>query len=265
MLTVSSYSTRTSPVLRGKWVLDNLLAAPPPDPPAGVPRLDESTVGVDRVAAPADGGPSHERDLRGLPRRGWTRWASASRTSTPSAPGGRRTASSRSTPPARCPTAGRSTGPAELKAVLRQDDATRSRAALTEKLLTYALGRGLERYDRRHGQGHRAARGRERLPLLGPGAGDRRRAFRSRCGEETEDAHDSDHRASTSPRRTFLRGVGRHAGPAPARRHAPGLRRPRPRRRRRCAWPSSTCPNGIIMPDWTPAGRRARTSSSRAS
>ena len=48
VLTVSSYSTRTSPVLRGKWVLENLLAAPPPDPPAGVPRLDESTVGVDR-------------------------------------------------------------------------------------------------------------------------------------------------------------------------------------------------------------------------
>ena len=46
VLTVSSYSTRTSPVLRGKWVLENLLAAPPPDPPAGVPRLDEATVGV---------------------------------------------------------------------------------------------------------------------------------------------------------------------------------------------------------------------------
>ena len=38
-LTITSYSTRTSPVLRGKWVLENLLAAPPPPPPANVPAL----------------------------------------------------------------------------------------------------------------------------------------------------------------------------------------------------------------------------------
>ena len=42
VLTVSSYATRTSPVLRGKWVLDNLLNAPPPDPPPDVPNLDEA-------------------------------------------------------------------------------------------------------------------------------------------------------------------------------------------------------------------------------
>src|SRR5204863_825890 len=39
ILTITSYSTRTSPVLRGKWVLENLLAAPPPPPPANVPAL----------------------------------------------------------------------------------------------------------------------------------------------------------------------------------------------------------------------------------
>src|SRR5207244_3586495 len=38
VLTVSSYATRTSPVPRGKWILENVLAAPPPDPPAGPPR-----------------------------------------------------------------------------------------------------------------------------------------------------------------------------------------------------------------------------------
>jgi hypothetical protein len=42
VLTVSSYSTRTSPVLRGKWILENLLNAPPPAPPPGVPPLDDS-------------------------------------------------------------------------------------------------------------------------------------------------------------------------------------------------------------------------------
>ena len=42
VLTVSSYSTRTSPVLRGKWILENLLNAPPPAPPPGVPPLDDT-------------------------------------------------------------------------------------------------------------------------------------------------------------------------------------------------------------------------------
>jgi hypothetical protein len=40
ILTLTSYPTRTSPVLRGKYVLENLLAAPPPPPPANVPALD---------------------------------------------------------------------------------------------------------------------------------------------------------------------------------------------------------------------------------
>jgi mono/diheme cytochrome c family protein len=39
ILTITSYATRTSPVLRGKWVLENLLAAPPPPPPPDVPAL----------------------------------------------------------------------------------------------------------------------------------------------------------------------------------------------------------------------------------
>jgi hypothetical protein len=45
VLTVSSYPNRTSPVLRGKWILENLLNAPPPPPPPNVPSLDEQTVG----------------------------------------------------------------------------------------------------------------------------------------------------------------------------------------------------------------------------
>ena len=39
VLAVTSYSTRTSPVLRGKWVLENLLSSPPPPPPPDVPSL----------------------------------------------------------------------------------------------------------------------------------------------------------------------------------------------------------------------------------
>ena len=41
ILTVTSYDNRTSVVLRGKWILENLLAAPPPPPPPNVPSLDE--------------------------------------------------------------------------------------------------------------------------------------------------------------------------------------------------------------------------------
>jgi hypothetical protein len=41
VLMVSSHTDRTSPVVRGKWVLENVLGTPPPAPPANVPKLDE--------------------------------------------------------------------------------------------------------------------------------------------------------------------------------------------------------------------------------
>lgn len=44
VLTVTSYATRTSPVIRGKWVLENILGTPPPPPPADVPTLKDNTV-----------------------------------------------------------------------------------------------------------------------------------------------------------------------------------------------------------------------------
>ncbi len=40
---VTSYPNRTSPVLRGKWLLENILGMPPPDPPADVPALEETS------------------------------------------------------------------------------------------------------------------------------------------------------------------------------------------------------------------------------
>jgi len=42
VLSVTSYSTRTAPTIRGKWLLENVLAAPPPAPPPNVPALDET-------------------------------------------------------------------------------------------------------------------------------------------------------------------------------------------------------------------------------
>ncbi len=49
ILMVTSHTDRTSPVVRGKWVLDNLLGAPPPAPPANVPPLNESAQRQGRV------------------------------------------------------------------------------------------------------------------------------------------------------------------------------------------------------------------------
>ena len=56
ILTVTSYANRTSPVLRGHWVMKNILGAPPPPPPADVPALEDNTVDAtlpvrDRLAA----------------------------------------------------------------------------------------------------------------------------------------------------------------------------------------------------------------------
>ena len=48
VLLVTSHATTTSPVLRGKWVLENLLGSPPPPPPPDVPALREDEPGAPR-------------------------------------------------------------------------------------------------------------------------------------------------------------------------------------------------------------------------
>ena len=147
VLTVSSYATRTSPVLRGKWVLDNLLNAPPPEPPNDVPNLDETTIGTS----------ASMREQLQEHRKNPT-CASCHRRMDPlgfglenfDAVGAWRTADGKFPIDAsgKLPDGSEFTGPDELRAVLRgQPDAFAE--ALTSKLLTYALGRGLERYDRR--------------------------------------------------------------------------------------------------------------------
>ncbi|MDF1851732.1 MAG: DUF1592 domain-containing protein [Verrucomicrobiales bacterium] len=47
ILTVTSYATRTSPVIRGAWILENLLGTPPPPPPPNVPALEDNSVSAD--------------------------------------------------------------------------------------------------------------------------------------------------------------------------------------------------------------------------
>jgi len=44
ILTVTSYATRTSPVIRGNWILENIVGTPPPPPPGDVPALEDNNV-----------------------------------------------------------------------------------------------------------------------------------------------------------------------------------------------------------------------------
>ena len=87
VLDVTSYPDRTSVVLRGKWILENLLNAPPPPPPADVPDLDEAAVGEHATLRQRMEVASRERGLRVVPQRRWTRWDSDSRISMRSAAG----------------------------------------------------------------------------------------------------------------------------------------------------------------------------------
>jgi hypothetical protein len=147
VLTVSSYATRTSPVLRGKWILDNLLNAPPPDPPADVPNLDETTLGT--AASMRDQLQEHRRNAT---------CASCHRKMDPlgfglenfDAVGAWRTADGKFPIDAsgELPNGEEFTGPDELIAILSKQPRPFAEC-LTSKLLTYALGRGLEPYDRR--------------------------------------------------------------------------------------------------------------------
>jgi hypothetical protein len=147
VLTVSSYATRTSPVLRGRWVLDNLLDAPPPEPPADVPNLDETKIGT--AASMREQLEMHRKDPT---------CASCHRRMDPlgfglenfDAVGAWRTADGKFPIDATgsLPDGRTFNGPDELRAILKADHQAFEQC-LTAKLLTYALGRGLERYDKR--------------------------------------------------------------------------------------------------------------------
>lgn len=146
VLTISSYPTRTSPVLRGKWVLENILGTPPPPAPAGVPPLEVSKVGVanslreqlEKHRANANCAVCHNKmDAVGFGLENYDaigNWRDKDGAfpidSAGALPGNKRFSS-----------------PMELRAMLKKEPGQFVRA-LTEKMLTYALGRGVERYDR---------------------------------------------------------------------------------------------------------------------
>jgi mono/diheme cytochrome c family protein len=146
VLAVSSYPTRTSVVIRGKYILQNILGAPPPPPPADVPALDEQAVGttaslrkqMETHRTNAICASCHSRmDPLGFALENYDaigKWRTMDGgfpvDSTGVLPGGKKFSNS-----------------AEMRQILseRVPELTRT---LTEKLLIYSLGRGLQRYDR---------------------------------------------------------------------------------------------------------------------
>jgi len=159
VLTVSSYATRTSPVIRGKWVLSNVLGSPPPPPPPNVPPLKEAAdTGkvltmrermAEHRANPACAGCHKLMDPIGFSLENYDavgRWRTAEGGVPVDAAGG-------------LPDGSTFTGAAGLRmALLRNPELFVT--TTTEKLLTYALGRGVEEYDAPAVRGIvRAARG----------------------------------------------------------------------------------------------------------
>jgi hypothetical protein len=146
ILTVTSYATRTSPVVRGKWILSNLLASPPAPPPPVVPELKPSNAGGkfltirERMAQhrdnPACAGCHRVMDPLGFALENYDavgRWRTSE--------GGVAVDTSGALPDGR-----EFTGAAGLQKVLLSRPELFV-SAVTEKLLTYGLGRGIESYD----------------------------------------------------------------------------------------------------------------------
>ncbi|HYT65514.1 MAG TPA: DUF1592 domain-containing protein [Vicinamibacterales bacterium] len=146
VLTVSSYPTRTSVVLRGKYLLETVLNAPPPPPPGDVPPLDEKAIGVavshraqlEQHRENAICASCHNKmDPLGFGLENYDavgRWRTKDGAFDIDAAG-------------TFPGGQTFSGPAELKALLRSR-MTQFTRSLAERMLTYALGRGVEPFDR---------------------------------------------------------------------------------------------------------------------
>ena len=147
ILTVTSVATRTSPVQRGKWLLENMMGTPPHPPPAGVPPLKENAAGAKELtvrermeqhrADPACAGCHKVLDPLGFALDNFDAvgaWRTLGEGGTPIDASGVLADGTKVS------------GPVDLRnALLSRPNVFVG--TMTEKLMTYALGRGVEYYD----------------------------------------------------------------------------------------------------------------------
>src|SRR5215813_12616237 len=146
ILTVTSYPNRTSPVLRGKWILENILGTPPPPPPPNVPPLKENDENAkprsvrelleEHRKSPACAGCHAVMDPLGFSLEnfdGVGEWRVKDHSGPIDASG-------------QLADGTKVEGPVTLRQALTKHP-EQFVGTVTEKLLTYALGRGLEFYD----------------------------------------------------------------------------------------------------------------------
>ena len=148
ILMVTSYANRTSPTIRGKWLLENVLGAPPPPPPPNVPSLmdrgeDGKILSVREQMEKHRANPACAVCHKAMDPLGFAlenfdaigKWRSTSgAANTPVDASGV------------LPDGTKFNGPAELRRVLLSRSGQFANT-VTEKLLTYALGRGIDYYD----------------------------------------------------------------------------------------------------------------------
>lgn len=145
VLTVTSYATRTSPVIRGKWILDNILGVPPPPPPPNVPTLEEAVVAKnvsvrERLSQhrsnPVCAGCHQLMDPVGFALENYDavgRWRGVEEDKPIDSSGG-------------LPDGSEFTGIEGIEEALLERPKIFA-GVLAEKLMTYGLGRGVEHYD----------------------------------------------------------------------------------------------------------------------
>lgn len=145
ILTVTSNPTRTSPVKRGKWIMENLLDSPPPTPPPGVPELDDAKQKLtgslrqrmeQHRENPACASCHQRMDPLGFGLENYDAigaWREKDEDFVIDASG-------------ELPGGETFKSPGELRAILKKREAD-FRTCVTKKLLTYALGRGVEFED----------------------------------------------------------------------------------------------------------------------
>ena len=148
ILTLTSHAVRTSPVFRGKWILENILGTPPPNPPANVPPLPDKAGAAARVLTMRERMGQHRAnpvcsschsviDPLGFALENFDpvgRWRTADETFKPVDASGS------------LPDGTRFENLDEFRRMLLRRPESFART-VTERLLTYSLGRGLEAYD----------------------------------------------------------------------------------------------------------------------